>query len=417
MQEAIANYLPGMDLTGQFGELGLGEQFSTQFDISSFMSGITETNVGSINDSASQTSDATSSFFQTITSSSGMDASALYDTFSGDGFQSITGFKDGFLSGTGETSDAVSGTFNDVAGAARSALGIASPSKVFKEIGQQSAEGFEIGLSEAAPKAQKQVAEMVSGTLKNASSQNSKWRTVGRSFGNTFAIGLRSVVSTARSAGRSLSSAALSGIRAHTSNEFRNLGKNAGQGYVNGINAKQSAVYSAAYALAKKAKQGTADGQKSASPAKEFMVLGNYAGEGYAIGMEQMSGVVETASTSMADDAIEAMQNTVQYIKDIIDGSLDYDPTIRPVLDLTDVRAGMDQATSMFGISPKASLSYAPVKSDMVSELASVLKLGNRNRRLAAAGGGGTTYNITVNAPTGNARDIAREIERIIVRR
>jgi hypothetical protein len=71
----------------------------------------------------------------------------------------------------------------------------------------------------------------------------------------------------------------------------------------------------------------------------------------------------------------------------------------------------------MFGISPKASLNYAPVKNDVVSELASVLKLGNRNRRLAAAGGGGTTYNITVNAPTGNARDIAREIERIIVRR
>lgn len=417
MQEAIANYMPGFDLSGEFGELGLGEQFATQFDISNAMGGITQTNVGSINDSASQTSEATSSFFSTITSASGMDASALYDTFSGDGFQSITGFKDGFMSGTADTTGAVSGTFGDVASAARSALGIASPSKVFKEMGQQSAEGYEIGLKETTPKAQKQIAEMVNGSLKNATAQNSKWRTVGRSFGNTFAGGLRAAVSSARSAGRSLSAAALSGIKAHTSNEFRNLGKNAGDGYVNGIKAKSSAVYTAAYNLAKTAKRGTADGQRSQSPSKEFMVLGNYAGEGYAIGMGQMSGVVETASTSMAEDAIEAMQNTVQYIKDIIDGSLDYDPTIRPVLDLTDVRAGMAQATSMFGISPRASLNYAPVKSDMASELASVLKLENRNRRLAAAGGGGTTYNITVNAPTGNARDIAREIERIIVRR
>ena len=51
----------------------------------------------------------------------------------------------------------------------------------------------------------------------------------------------------------------------------------------------------------------------------------------------------------MADNAIETVSNSISRIAKVINSDIDAQPTIRPVLDLSDVRAGAGAIGSMLG--------------------------------------------------------------------
>ena len=131
--------------------------------------------------------------------------------------------------------------------------------------------------------------------------------------------------------------------------DFETAGKNFGQGLVNGINAKQTAVYNAAYALGQKAVQGEKDGQKSNSPSKLTIQAGKWFGEGLVIGIRKMDTQVYNAGHSLGETATRSMSSAVSRVADAINTDIDAQPTIRPVLDLSDVRAGANSINGMFG--------------------------------------------------------------------
>lgn len=77
------------------------------------------------------------------------------------GAQLMAGFANGILSAVSVVVDAVSGAVNSAIGAAKSLLGIASPSRVFAELGGYTAAGFSEGVEAGAPAAQGSMAAMV----------------------------------------------------------------------------------------------------------------------------------------------------------------------------------------------------------------------------------------------------------------
>lgn len=134
--------------------------------------------------------------------------------------------------------------------------------------------------------------------------------------------------------------------------EFYSAGGYLGEGLVNGINAKKTAVYNAGFALGQKAVQGEKDGQASKSPSKLTIKAGKWLGEGLVIGIKKMYSKVYDSGHSLGETAVDSITTTVSRIADAIDSDIDAQPTIRPVLDLSDVRAGASSISGMFDANP-----------------------------------------------------------------
>jgi hypothetical protein len=128
---------------------------------------------------------------------------------------------------------------------------------------------------------------------------------------------------------------------------MESAGKDLGDGLVAGIAAKETAVYNAGFALGQKAVQGEKDGQKSKSPSRLTIQAGKWLGEGLIIGMEKMGKSVYSAGHDLGDTAAGTLSNTISNISKMISTDIDAQPTIRPVLDLSDVRSGASALGSM----------------------------------------------------------------------
>ena len=131
---------------------------------------------------------------------------------------------------------------------------------------------------------------------------------------------------------------------------FESAGKDLGAGLVKGINAKQTAVYNAGYALGQKAVQGEKDGQKSKSPSKLTILAGKWLGEGLVIGMEKMGNKVYNAGYMLGESATKTISSTISRISDIVSSDIDAQPTIRPVIDLGGVRSGVNAISGMLNM-------------------------------------------------------------------
>ena len=153
--------------------------------------------------------------------------------------------------------------------------------------------------------------------------------------------------SAAKTAGEDLASKASSGIKTKY-DSFKNAGKYLGDGLVEGINAKQTAAYNAGYALGKKAVEGEKDGQQSNSPSKATIKAGKWLGEGLIIGIKNMGKSVYNAGENMGTTAINATRSAMTTMLDTLNSNMDAQPTIRPVVDLTDVRSGATAINGMF---------------------------------------------------------------------
>ena len=168
-------------------------------------------------------------------------------------------------------------------------------------------------------------------------------------------IGLISVItsknSAVKSAVTSLVSGAAIGIRSDRTS-FYNAGTYLGSGLVSGINSKKTAAYNAGYALGQAAVKGEKDGQKSNSPSKLTIKAGKWIGEGLVIGMKSMASKVYNSGYKLGDMTTKSISSSIAKVSDMVNLGIDSNPTIRPVVDLSNVKAGVDSIGNMMGINP-----------------------------------------------------------------
>lgn len=154
------------------------------------------------------------------------------------------------------------------------------------------------------------------------------------------------------------SSVAASGVKGikEKYSDMKTAGEYLGAGLVKGISSKEDAVYMAGYKLGKKAVQGERDGQKSASPSKETIKSGKWFGEGLVIGITNMASSVYSSSKSLGETAVHGLSNSISRITDVINSDIDAQPTIRPVLDLSDIRSGAGAIRGMLNMQPSVGM-------------------------------------------------------------
>ena len=131
--------------------------------------------------------------------------------------------------------------------------------------------------------------------------------------------------------------------------KFYNAGKNAAQGFANGMSDNSSVVTKAAEKMAGEAIKAAQRKLDEHSPSKAFYQIGDYAVQGLANALSDGSSVTYGASEDMAGSAIDGLKNTISKISDYIQNGLsDEHLTITPVLDLSNINSGMSAIDSMF---------------------------------------------------------------------
>lgn len=237
-----------------------------------------------------------------------------YSDFYSAGSYIVSGLADGIKASTPKAVSQAKALASAVEKAAKTTLKVRSPSKVFQGIGENVGQGLSNGI------------RSMFGDAEDTSAQ----------LGDTVIDGISSVLGSG-------SSTAVT----------EEVGKTVSRGIADGIKSDTSVEDAMRQAL-------NAANQTLGinSPSKEFAKIGRYSNEGFAAGMKQYLGIVTNATADVGKKAINTLQSSVQRVMEALSYvDVDVQPTIRPVLDLSNVEAGTSRLSALFSRSQAVSIS------------------------------------------------------------
>lgn len=130
--------------------------------------------------------------------------------------------------------------------------------------------------------------------------------------------------------------------------DFYDAGKYLVEGFMAGISDNTWRAEAEAEAMARAAVRAAERELGEHSPSKVFYRVGDYAGQGFINALSDYGDKSYSASAMMARSAKQGLSDSISKIKDIIGSDIDAQPTIRPVLDLSDLKTGMGAVNGLF---------------------------------------------------------------------
>lgn len=127
------------------------------------------------------------------------------------------------------------------------------------------------------------------------------------------------------------------------------IGKDFVRGIINGIGSMFSGLINKAKDLAKSAVNAAKSALKIKSPSRVTKEIGEYFVLGFVNGISDNVKSATRKSAELANKATQSFNDAVSNIATISIGDLDFNPTITPVLDLSNVDSGMNAIDNMFG--------------------------------------------------------------------
>lgn len=225
-----------------------------------------------------------------------------------------------------------------------------------------------------------------------------RFNTLGAGLMGNFVMGIRSRSSSAISAATSVLSSAASAARGYYGS-FYSSGSYVASGFAAGIRDNIWSAAMAAAAMASAASAAARANLKIKSPSRVFKKIGSYVPQGFAIGIKMYGNLVKSSVSTMSDKAINTTQKAMSRVNELLDSDMDNQPSIRPVLDLSDIKTGASAINGM--LNGKRSIG-------VIANLGSISStMGNRNQngnddvvyainklRKELGNVGGTQYNI-----------------------
>jgi hypothetical protein len=154
----------------------------------------------------------------------------------------------------------------------------------------------------------------------------------------------------AKDAGRTL---AENGYKAaeDENDQYENVGYNAARGYGDGLFSNQARNYVSNQArnLANASANELRRSLQIRSPSRVTREIGQYGGQGFGLGFSDESRFVTKSVDSLTDNAVDGFAFAIKRINDIVNGDMVLDPTIRPVVDLSNVQNGANAISGLLG--------------------------------------------------------------------
>lgn len=175
--------------------------------------------------------------------------------------------------------------------------------------------------------------------LEGLTSKKSEFKTAGADLLKSLNSGVSGQTNTVKNQFSTLLSNCIATVRSYYS-QFQSAGKYLAVGIANGISANSGSASAAARSLAGNAAKASARRLEEKSPSKVGYKIGDYFGIGFTNGITDNIRNAGISSDALAESATKGLSNAVSKIATLIDSGIDTNPTIRPVLDLTEIQNG-----------------------------------------------------------------------------
>lgn len=213
------------------------------------------------------------------------------------GLNAGAGLSQGLADSSGDVAGAAAGVADDATNAAKSALGVHSPSTVWRGIGENADLGLAQGIRS---NTQKVISEVK--TL--ARQMEIEMRTAGRNSVNGFNTEFSQLQTKTRSQIEALK-ATVSGASSGLPGTMSSVGAQMINGMISGLNSRSSALYATVRSIVN---QSIATAKKAAavrSPSRKTTEIFEQVGEGMVVGLENKRKKVAATAQSVVDDALK----------------------------------------------------------------------------------------------------------------
>lgn len=139
--------------------------------------------------------------------------------------------------------------------------------------------------------------------------------------------------------------------------QFKQAGTYLVEGFADGISENTYRAEAKARAMARAAAEGAEDELDEHSPSRVGYHIGDFFGLGFVNAIGTYAVKAYNASAEMADSAKTGLGNAIAKVKDMIDNGVDGQPTIRPILDLSDVEEKSHRLNTLFSRSQALTVS------------------------------------------------------------
>ena len=216
----------------------------------------------------------------------------------------------------------------------------------FTVMGQTMMTNFISGIRTGDASARSAFVAIVSGCLTAIRNKFYEFNTVGQTTMTNLIAGIRTKNQLAKDAFIQIINSCLTAIR-NKYTDFYNAGKYLVEGFAAGITANTYMAEARARAMARAAAAAAEAELDINSPSKVGYRIGGFFGMGFVNSLIDYTDKSYDAGASVAKSAKEGLRNAVSKIGDFIENGIDSQPTIRPLLDLSDVTEGAGRLSAL----------------------------------------------------------------------
>ena len=181
-----------------------------------------------------------------------------------------------------------------------------------------------------------------------------KFKPYGTRMMQQVANGIKAGTNACRSAARSNARSAASGCRDSYAS-FRSAGQYVASGFASGISSGTYAAVAKARAMAQQAAAAARSALQVASPSKVFREIGYFVARGFANGIDENSNLAENSTRKMAQKTVKVATNVMTAVMSALESDDEYMPTIRPIVDMSNVARSKRTMADMLSASPTTS--------------------------------------------------------------
>lgn len=216
-------------------------------------------------------------------------------------------------------------------------------------------------------------------------SKNEKFVSAGKTMMTKLASGIKSGGPQCRSAAASLLSDCLTAVNNRAS-AFYTAGMNVASEFANGIAANTYLAVAKAAAMAGAAAAAARSELDIHSPSGISYGIGEFFGLGFINALGDYASRSYTAGESIGNAAREGLRTAISKIGEFVENGIDTQPTIRPVLDLSNVSNGVGKLSALMSRTQAMKISAG-----MERESSGTIQNGNEKSSIA------NNYNFTQN--------------------
>lgn len=221
-----------------------------------------------------------------------------------------------------------------------------SPSKKLKDFGKNLIDGLVNGVKEAGKLLINKFKELFTNIVEAIKGFLGKFKTKGKEVITNIQNGVDKAKDKVKKAIVGALTLAIDAVKKKIK-DFKDAGKNIVDGLKEGISNTGDKIKDAATGAASTVYNTVTGWLQIKSPSRKFIKIGRYISEGMAKGIRDYAYKVEESSKEVSKNTLDSVKGVIENIGEFLNDDVDLQPSITPVLDLSDVINGMNSLDSI----------------------------------------------------------------------